>query len=150
VRQKYEVKFLADLPRKEAKTMIDANEVLQEMCEKYEAAVNANDSAAYRQLFASDAIRIPPQSEPEHGADEIAKSEQKDYDIAKWTVQLTPLDALKIDDRWVYGIAQADINTVAYADGVTNVFKATPTWLFHREDSGEWLIARQIWNLKSG
>ena len=43
--------------------MIDANEVFQEMCQKYEAAVNANDSKAYSQLFAPDAIRIPPGSE---------------------------------------------------------------------------------------
>jgi ketosteroid isomerase-like protein len=58
--------------------MIDANEVLKAMCEKYQAAVNANDSAAYRKLFAADAIGIPPGSEPERGPDEIAKSEQKD------------------------------------------------------------------------
>ena len=81
-------------------------------------------------------------------SDEISKSEQKDYDVAKWTVQLTPLDALRIDDRWVYGVAQGNVNTVAYADGVTNSYKTTKTWLFHQEDSGEWLIKRQMWNLK--
>ena len=128
--------------------MIDANEVFQEMCDKYEAAVNANDSAAYRQLFAPGAIRIPPGSEPEHGADEIAKSEQKDYDMAKWTVQLTRLDTLKIDERWIYGIARGNVKVIAYADGSTKSFKTTKTWLFHQQDSGEWLIARQIWNLK--
>lgn len=128
--------------------MINANEVLKEMCQKYQAAVNANDSVAYRKLFAPDAIRIPPQSEPEHGADEIAKSEQKDYDVAKWTVQVTPLDALQIDERWVYGIARGNVSTVAHADGATRSFKTTKTWLFHREDSGEWSIKRQIWNLK--
>lgn len=128
--------------------MIDANEILKQMCEKYQAAVNANDSEAYRQLFAADAIRIPPGSEPEHGPDEISKSEQKDYDIAKWTIQSTPLDALRIDDQWIYGIAQADVNTVAYADGAKNSFKATKTWLLHRKDSGEWSIMRQMWNLK--
>ncbi len=128
--------------------MIDANEVLKTMCEKYQAAVNANDSAAYRKLFAADAIRIPPGSELEYGSDEISKSEQKDYDVAKWTVQLTPLDALRIDDRWVYGIARANVSTVAYADGATNSFQANKTWLFHREDSGEWSIERYIWNLK--
>jgi uncharacterized protein (TIGR02246 family) len=128
--------------------MIDANEVLKAMCEKYEAAVNANDSAAYHQLFAPDAIRIPPGSEPEHGVDEISKSEQNDYDVAKWTVQLIPLDALQIDDQWVYGIARGNVNTVAYSDGATKSFKTTKTWLFHREDSGEWSIKRQMWNLK--
>ncbi|WP_215611118.1 Cif family virulence factor [Leptothoe spongobia] len=73
--------------------MVDANEVLKTMCEKYQAAVSANDSIAYGKLFATDAIRIPPRSEPEHGPDEISKNEQKDYDVAKWRVKLTPLDA---------------------------------------------------------
>lgn len=127
--------------------MIDANEVLKTVCEKYQAAVSANDSAAYGKLFATDAIRIPPGSEPEYGPDEISKSEQKDYDVAKWTVQSTPLDALLIDDRWIYGIAQANVSTVSYTDGATNSFKVTKTWLLHRADSGEWLIKRQMWNL---
>ena len=128
--------------------MVDASEVFKNICERYQAAVSANDSAAYRKLFAADAIRIPPGSEPEHGPDEIAKNEQKDYDAAKWTVQLTPLDALQIDDQWIYGIAQGRINTVAFADGTTRAFKTTKTWLLHRENSGEWLIKRQIWNLR--
>ena len=49
-------------------------------------------------LFAEDAIRIPPGSELEHGPDEIRQGEQRDYDIAKWTVQSRALDALRIDD----------------------------------------------------
>lgn len=126
--------------------MTDAKEVVKTMCEKYQAAVSANDSVAYGKLFAKDAIRIPPKSKPEYGIDEISNSEQKDYDVAKWTVKSTPIDALLIDDRWVYGIAQADVHTVAYADGATNSFKVIKTWLLHQEDSGEWLIKRQIWN----
>ncbi|MDJ0636502.1 MAG: DUF4440 domain-containing protein [Xenococcaceae cyanobacterium MO_188.B29] len=129
--------------------MIDANEVLRVMCKKYSAAVSANDSSAYGKLFAADAIRIPPGSEPEHGPDEILKSEQRDYDVAKWTCQSTLLNALRINDEWVYGIAEANVNTVSYADGTTNSFKVYKTWLLHREDSGEWLIKRQMWNISN-
>ncbi|AFZ34981.1 hypothetical protein Sta7437_1414 [Stanieria cyanosphaera PCC 7437] len=128
--------------------MSDANEVLKVMCEKYQAAVSANDSVAYGKLFATDAIRIPPRSEPEYGPNEISQSEQKDYDVAKWSVQSRPIDALWINDQWIYGIAHADVTTVNHADGKTNSFKATKTWLLHKEDSGEWLIKRQMWNLK--
>ncbi|MEO1351028.1 MAG: nuclear transport factor 2 family protein [Cyanobacteria bacterium J06635_15] len=128
--------------------MIDANQIFKTMCEKYQTAVSANDSAAYQKLFAADAIRIPPGSEPEHSPEEISKNEQRDYDVAKWAVQLTPLDTLRIDDRWIYGIAQGNVNTVAFTDGATKSFKTTKTWLLHREDSGEWLIKRQMWNLR--
>lgn len=60
--------------------MVDAMEVVESMCQRYQTAVSNNDSAAYRMLFADDAIRIPPGSEPERGPDEIAQSEQRDYD----------------------------------------------------------------------
>lgn len=129
--------------------MIDAKEVVKEMCQRYSAAVSANDSVAYGKLFAKDAIRIPPGLDPEHGPEAILQSEQKDYDVAKWTCKSIPLDALRIDDEWVYGVAQADVDTVTYDDAKTKSFKAYKTWLLHQEDSGEWLIKRQMWNIKS-
>ncbi len=128
--------------------MTDPMEVVETMCDRYQTAVSDNDSGAYRKLFAEDAIRRPPGSEPEHGPDEIAQSEQRDYDVAKWTVQSTPLDALRIDDDWVYGVAGVDVTTVAHADGATKSFQATKTWLLQRQPSVQWLIKRQMWNLK--
>lgn len=128
--------------------MIDAMEVVEVMCESYQTAVSANDSRAYGKLFAADAIRVPPGAEPEHGPDEIARSEQKDYDVATWRVQSRPLDALRIDDDWVYGVAEADVTTTKFKDGTGSSFKVTKTWLLQRQPSGEWLIKRQMWNLK--
>ena len=128
--------------------MIDPIEIVEIMCERYQAAVSANDSVAYSNLFCTDAIRMPPGAELEHGRDEIAQSEQGDYDQATWTVQSKPLDALWINVDWVYGIAHADIQTVAHANGVEKSFKATKTWLLQKQSSGEWLIKRQMWSLK--
>ena len=128
--------------------MIDAMEVIETMCERYQTAVSNNDSHAYWKLFAEDAIRVPPGSEPEHGPDQISQSEQRDYDVAKWSVWSRALDALRIDDNWVYGLAEADVDTVAHADGTRKSFKATKTWLLQRQASGDWLIKRQMWNLK--
>ena len=128
--------------------MIDAMEVVETMCERYQSAVSANDSEAYGRLFCADAIRIPPGGEPEHGPDEIIRSEQKDYDVATWSVRSTPLDALRIDDNWVYGFAEADVTTAPHDGGAKSAFKVTTSWLLRRERSGEWLIKRQIWNVK--
>ena len=128
--------------------MNSASEVVQSMCQRYMAAVNANDSSAYGKLFARDAIRVPPGSEPEHGPEEIAQNEQKDYDEETYTIESRPLDAMQIGDDWVYGVAHIDINTVAHADGKERSFQATKTWLLQKQVSGEWLIKRQMWNLK--
>ena len=127
--------------------MTDAMDVVKEMCARYQAAVSGNDSQAYGALFANDAIRVPPGSELEHGPKAIAASEQKDYDLAKWTITSHPLDALKIDDNWVYGLAEASVNTEPFSGEVPTSFKVTKSWLLHRE--GEvWLIKRQLWNKK--
>ncbi|MEO3431193.1 SgcJ/EcaC family oxidoreductase [Pelagibius sp. CAU 1746] len=128
--------------------MADPMEVVKSMCARYQTAVSANDSTAYGKLFAEDAIRVPPGSEPEHGPEAIAQSEQKDYDVAKWSIQSKPLDALHINDDWVFGIAEAAVNTVPHDGGTERSFKATKTWLLQKQPSGEWLIKRQMWNLK--
>jgi uncharacterized protein (TIGR02246 family) len=128
--------------------MSHADDIVAAMCQRYASAVNANDSVAYSKLFASNAIRMPPGSEPERGPDQIRTGEQADYDVATWKIVSTPLDALQIGDDWVYGIAHVDATTTAYANGETSQFQATKTWLLHRESSGEWLITRQMWNLK--
>jgi uncharacterized protein (TIGR02246 family) len=141
-------RILARRPYKGAGKMNSANEVVKIMCQRYRAAVNANDSDAYGKLFAEDAIRIPPGSEPEHGPTEIAQSEQKDYDVANWNIESRPLDALQIGGESIYGVAQVDVTTVAHDGGATKSFMATKTWLLQKQASGRWLIKRQMWNLK--
>ncbi len=43
--------------------MTDPMEVVEKLCDRYQTAVSNNDSGAYRELFAEDAIRIPPGSD---------------------------------------------------------------------------------------
>lgn len=124
------------------------DEVVSSLCRSYAAAVNANDSAAYAKLFAADAIRMPPGSHPEHGRDQIRRAEQADYDLARWSIRSTAGDALQIADDWIYAIAHVEGSKTAYADGAKSSFQATKTWLLQRQEGGEWLIARQMWNLK--
>lgn len=129
--------------------MVEADEVLKAMSEAYASAVNAGDSATYATLFAQDAIRMPPGADLEHGADEIRRAEQADYDEAKWDVAFTPRDALAITDDWVYGIADGRVAIVPHAGGETSNVRLTVTWLYERQQpSGEWLIKRQMWSLK--
>ncbi len=126
-----------------------ADDVVATMCRAYARAVNATDSAAYSTLFTGDAIRMPPGSEPEYGRDEIRRGEQADYDAAAWSIRSTPVDALQVCEDWIYAIAHVEGTTTAHADGARSSFRATKTWLLQRQPSGEWLIARQMWNVKS-
>ncbi len=128
--------------------MTDAMEVVETMCARYSDAVSANDSAAYKALFASDAIRVPPGSLPEHGPDQIAAGEQADYDVERYTCRSRPLDAVKIDEDHIFGLAEAAVTTERHDTGSTRSFTATKSWLIERQATGQWLIKRQMWNLR--
>lgn len=130
-------------------SLTDPMAVLESVCKSYQESVSSNDSVAYARQFATDAVRLPPGAKPEYGPEEIAKSEQRDYDIAKWTIKVRPVHALRIDDDWIYGIAETDITLVAHADGSRKTMKANKGWLLHQQPSGEWLIKRAMWNYQS-
>ena len=121
-------------------------EIVTDIGHRYQTAVSANNSVAYGNLFAPNAVRLPPGGRPEHGPEEIAASEQRDYDVARWTIQVRPVHALPIDEDWIYGIAETEIALVSHADGSRKTMTANKGWLLHRQPSGEWRIERAMWN----
>lgn len=128
--------------------MADAYDVVKAMCDAYSSAVNASDSAAYGKLFTPDAIRVPPGSELEHGPEQIAKGEQASYDWGRMSIRSTPVDIIEAGEEWIYALADVDGEAVAHADGTTSSFRATKAWLLERQPSGDWLLARHIWNTR--
>lgn len=125
-----------------------AAEVVKALCQAYASAVNASDSAAYSRLFAQDAIRMPPGRELEYGREQVRAGEQADYDRFKLEVRSTPGDVQQLSDDAIYAIAHIEGTGTGHRDGAESSFRATKTWLLRREENGEWLIARQMWNLK--
>lgn len=125
-----------------------AREVVRSMCEAYANAVNSADSVAYGRLFTPDAIRIPPGAELEHGPADIAKGEQAGYDDYRLTIRSTPVDVIDLGNGWIYALANVDGQAVARADGSTSRFRATKAWLLQQLPSGEWALARHMWNVR--
>ncbi len=128
--------------------MDSAYEVVKSMCDAYARAVNASDSEAYGKLFTPDAIRIPPDSELEHGPEEIAKGEQASYDWGQLTIRSTPVDVVEVGENSIYALAEVQGEAVAHADGERSSFRVTKAWLLQRQPSGEWLLARHMWNVR--
>ena len=87
----------------------DTQEIFEALLHSYANANNAGDSLAYSQLFAADAIWMPPGAEPECGPEQIRKSVQPYYDDATWSTRFTPANALRVAEEWIYGIAHVDV-----------------------------------------
>lgn len=129
--------------------MSQADAVFDALLDSYAKANNSSDAAAYERLFSQDAIWMPPGSQPVHGPERIREGVQRYFDDAIWTAGFTPVDALQLSEDWIYGIAEVDVETTAHADGAKSQFRLTATWLLRKQPSGEWLIARQMWNQQS-
>lgn len=84
----------------------------------------------------------------EHGPEEIAKGEQASYDWGRLSIRSTPADAIAVGEEWIYALAQVEGEAVAHADGARSSFRATKAWLLQRQPSGEWLLARHMWNMR--
>lgn len=128
--------------------MSTAHDIVRSMCEAYAKAVNSSDSEAYGRLFTDDAIRIPPDSELEHGPEDIRRGEQALYDQAQLTIRSDPADVIQISDDWIFALAAVEGDAVAQADGSQSTFRATKAWLLHRQPSGAWRLARHMWNMR--
>lgn len=128
--------------------MNTATEIVTSMVDAYVKAVNSSDSEAYGRLFIDDAIRVPPDSEIEHGPQAIRKGEQALYDNARLTIRSTPIDVIEVAEDWIFALADVEGEAVAQGDGSRSTFRATKAWLLHRQPSGEWLLARHMWNMR--
>jgi ketosteroid isomerase-like protein len=128
--------------------MANAEDVVKSMCEAYANAVNAGDSAAYGRLFTADAVRIPPGSALERGPAEIARGEQASYDWGRMSIRSTPVDVIELGEEWIYALANVEGEAIAHADGAKSSFRATKSWLLQRQPSGDWLLARHMWNTR--
>ncbi|MGV9868632.1 YybH family protein [Rhodococcus koreensis] len=128
---------------------MSAETVLQDMWNRYEGAVNANDAELYGRLFTPEAIRMVPGYPLERGKDVIQKNEEDDYAVNHWNIAPTVLDALQIGDDWIYGVANVKARITSLSTGVVTEKSITAAWLLQRQNQDEWLIARHILNVGS-
>ena len=125
-----------------------SQDVVNEMCSKYSAAVNASDADTYSRLFENDAIWMPPGAPTRIGASDIKRAEGADYEKERLSVKFTPGDSLVINENWIYGIAHVYGTGTTLETGQVRSFQFTVTWLLHRQSDGAWKIKRQMWNHK--
>jgi ketosteroid isomerase-like protein len=64
------------------------------------------------------------------------------------SIRSTPADLVELGDQWIYVLAHVEGDYVAHGDDTRSEFRATKAWLLERQASGEWLLARRMWNMR--
>lgn len=83
-----------------------------------------------------------------YGRDEIVADFGGALETYKVDIDMSPGDTIQITDGWIYGISHVDGVLTEKADGSKSAFKFTVAQLIQKQESGEWLIRRQMWNNK--
>lgn len=126
-----------------------AEEIFRELWGRYASAVNASDAGAYGRLFTADAVRIGPGCVIERGAGEIERAERADYAAARWSIEPTPIEATRLADDWIFGMAQVAATGWSNSDGSETALGIVAAWLLQRQGDGSWSIARHSFSVEA-
>jgi len=113
--------------------------------ERFVAAWNKGDSAAYGPMIADDAILMGQDEPLLQGRDAISARMAKDYDITK-AQQTATVDEVIVMGDHAYARGAWNMNPTATAGADTKATSGKWSVLYQRSADGSWLASRWMWN----
>lgn len=113
--------------------------------EKFLAAWNKGDSAAYGPMIADDAILMQPDGPLLQGRDAIVANMTKSYDTTK-AQQTATVDEVIVTGGHAYVRGTWNLNPMAAAGADTKAMNGKWSVLYQRSADGTWLVSRWMWN----
>jgi uncharacterized protein (TIGR02246 family) len=113
--------------------------------EKFIAAWNKGDSAAYGPMIANDAILMSPDGPLLQGRDAIVADMAKDYDTTK-AQQTAPVDEVIVMGDHAYVRGTWNLKPMAAAGADTKALNGKWSTLYQRSTDGTWVVSRWMWN----
>ena len=128
--------------------MANSDQIANSICESYAKAINGGNASAYSNLFTPDVEWMAPGAPIRSGRQEIVDALEGAFGVNKLEIEMTPSEAIQVSPDYIYAISHVNGMLTAKADGTKSPFKFTVVQLIQRQESGEWLVRRQIWNNK--
>jgi len=113
--------------------------------EKFLAAWNKADSAAYGPMIADDAILMQPDGPLLEGHDAIVTNMTKSFDSTK-AQQTATVDEVIVTGDHAYARGTWNLNPMAAAGADTKATNGKWSVLYQRSAEGTWLVSRWMWN----
>jgi ketosteroid isomerase-like protein len=113
----------------------------------YPVNVKTRNIAAYRAMYTADAVWSPPNAPDACGPEEIESGFTKQ--IANVDIDPTfTADEIKIFGHIGYVLGSSVAKVTAHDSGETKQVNFRALWIVAKQEAGEWLISRQLWNNK--
>jgi uncharacterized protein (TIGR02246 family) len=122
--------------------MSDTLNKIQELLYKYEAALNASNTEQVMQLYANDGVFMPQHSPSAVGIEEVHKAYDAVFTAIKLDIKFSIEEIVEINPDWAFARTNSAGSVTIKANGAKVDEANQELFLFKKNGSGEWKIAR--------
>jgi uncharacterized protein (TIGR02246 family) len=122
--------------------MTENEKAVANVLSAYNAALNSSDTNAVMPLYAEDGVFMPPYSSSAVGTAEVRKAYDAVFEAIKLTVKFNVAEIVEISPEWVFARTNSAGTTFNHATGATSSEGNQELFLFHKDRSGKFKIAR--------
>jgi uncharacterized protein (TIGR02246 family) len=126
--------------------MATDTDLIRELLDTYQDALNASDAEAAASLYGSDGVFLPYQL-PTSSGDEVLAAYQAIFSAIKLDVAFT-IDDLTVEGDTAHALTRSKGKVTVLADGTITPEENRELFVFARRD-GEWKIIRYMFNKTS-
>jgi uncharacterized protein (TIGR02246 family) len=122
--------------------MTPNEKAVAEVLASYNAALNASDTGAVLPLYAADGVFMAPFSPSAVGTEAVRKAYDAVFAAITLTVKFDIAEIMELSPDWVFARTNSAGTTLNHATGATTSEGNQELFLFHKDKSGRFKIAR--------
>jgi len=112
----------------------------------YEQALNASDTDTVMTLYTDDGVFMAQHSAPNAGRDAIRRAYDRVFGAIDLDVRFTVDEVLQVSPQWAFVRTRSEGFVTVNATGDKGPEANQELFVFEKQDSGEWQIARYIFS----
>ena len=112
----------------------------------YERALNASDADTVMTLYADDGVFMAQHSAPNVGREAIRRAYDGVFGAIDLDVRFTVDEVIQASPRWAFARTRSEGSVTVNATGDKAPEGNQELFVFEKQDSGEWKIARYIFS----
>ena len=119
---------------------------IERQLQRYERALNSADTDAVMKLYASDAIFMPQNSAPAIGHAPVRAAYDSLFKTLKPELKFQIDEVQVLSPTWAFARTRSTGTMKLLNNGIVVPGANQEMFVFRKEKSGEWLVARYIFN----
>jgi uncharacterized protein (TIGR02246 family) len=119
---------------------------IESVLAKYEQALNASDADTVLTLYADDGVFMAQHSAPNIGKDAIRRAYEGVFDAIDLDIRFTVDEVIQASPQWAFARTRSEGFVTINATGEKGPEANQELFVFEKQDSGEWKIARYIFS----